>query len=65
MKKVVYANIEAERLKKGMSKTDLAQSAGITPRTYYNYICGIAPIPSKVLLVFSKTLNCSVDHLLS
>lgn len=65
MRKVVYANIEAERLKNGMSKTEIARAIGKTSRSYYNYICGNAPIPSRVLLELSKLFNCSIDYLLN
>lgn len=65
MEKVLYANIEAERLRVGMSKGDLSDEVGITSRSYYNYIHGINPIPSKVLIKFSRLFNCSVDYLLS
>lgn len=64
MKKTLYANIEKERVRAGLSKCDLADSVGITSRSYYNYIHGEAPIPSRVLINFSKLFNCSVDYLL-
>lgn len=64
MKKVVYANIEAARLKKGLTKEELSKRVKITSRTYYNYIYGNRAIPSSILLRLSKTLNCSVDYLL-
>lgn len=65
MKKIVFPNIEAERLKAGMSKNDLSEAIGITTRSYYNYTHGVAPIPSKILLKFSGIFQCSIDHLLS
>lgn len=65
LKKIVFPNIEAERLKVGMSKNDLSAVIGITPRSYYNYTRGVAPIPSKILLKLSSVFQCSIDYLLS
>ena len=65
MKKAVYANMEAERVKAGMSKTEMSEALGITTRSYYNYIHGLAPIPLKVILKCSKLFRCSVDYLLN
>lgn len=65
MKKITYANIEAERLKHGLSKKELSQAIGVTSRSYYNYIHGKVPIPSKVLLNLSNLFNSSIDYLLS
>lgn len=65
MEKVIYVNIESERLRRGMSKYELAKEVGITSRSYYNYIHGNVPIPSSVLLAFSKIFNCSIDYLLN
>lgn len=65
MKNVVFANIESERMKNGLSKKQLSTDIGIGERHYYNYIHGITPIPSHVLIKLSKRLNKSIDYLLS
>lgn len=65
MKKTVFANIESERIKAGMSKKEIAAKLGITPRTYYNYTHGIVPIPSSVLVKCSRLFQCSADYLLN
>ncbi len=65
MKKIVFANIEAERAKTGMSKKEIAEILGITPRSYYNYTHGLAPVPSKTLIKLSEIFQCSIDYLLT
>lgn len=65
VKKVIYPNIESERIQIGITKSKLASEIGITSRTYYSYIHGEQAIPSPVLIKLSKRFNCSVDYLLS
>lgn len=65
MPKAVYGNIEKERTKMGLNKTELSEELGITRRHYNNYIAGATPIPSTILLKLSQLFSCSVDYLLS
>lgn len=65
MEKVIFANIEAERVKSGMSKKEIAKILGVSSRSYYNYTHGISPIPSRTLKELSKTFKCSIDYLLT
>lgn len=56
-------NIEAERSRLGMTKTELSKRLGITLETYKRYING-NPIPSDKLLAMKSMFNCSIDYLL-
>ena len=50
-------NIEAERVRNGMSKEDLATELGISLRTYYNWINQLTAIPSTALKKMSALRN--------
>lgn len=56
-------NIEAERGRLQMSKTDICKELGITPKTYNCYIKG-SPIPSTVLERLREMTGRSIDYLL-
>ena len=47
-------NIEAERERLGLSKSEFAKKLGIALKTYYNWINGDFPIPSDVLIRMSQ-----------
>lgn len=57
------SNIEAERGRLCMTKTDMCTALGITLKTYNGYIGG-TPIPSNILEALHKLTGCSVDYLL-
>lgn len=57
-------NIEAERVRKQLTKEALSVTLGITSKTYSNYVRGETPIPSDVLLQMAKLFHCSTDYLL-
>lgn len=56
-------NIEAERGRMQMTKTDICRELGITLKTYNGYIRG-AMIPSTILEKLSELSGKSVDYLL-
>ena len=56
-------NIEAERGRKGLTKTQLSQELGISLSTYSAYLKG-GSIPSDKLVQMADLFNCSVDYLL-
>lgn len=60
----MLVNIEAERGRLQMTKIALAQTLGISQKTYMAYVREISPIPSNVLLRMSNLFQCSVDYLL-
>lgn len=59
-----YPNIEAERARFGMSKDDFAKALGIATKTYYNWLNGVNPIPSDVLIKISEMCKADTDYLL-
>jgi transcriptional regulator with XRE-family HTH domain len=61
---VLLGNIEAERVRNGLSKQDLAEVLDVTTKTYGSWINGITEIPSGKLLKMSKMWGVTVDYLL-
>lgn len=59
-----YRNIEAERARNGLTKDALASELGVSTKTYGNWINGITPIPSDVLLEMSHLFQKKIDYLL-
>lgn len=58
-------NIEAERVRKGMTKEQLAQELGVSRRSYWNYVNERKNIPSTLLVHMAQFFSVSVDYLLS
>lgn len=56
-------NIEAERWRLRMTKTDMCKALGVTLKTYNGYINGGA-IPSSVLEKLRSLTGQSIDYLL-
>ena len=59
----MWAHIEEERRRAGMTKDRLCKEIGITVRTYWNYSQG-SPIPSDKLIAMARMFECSADYLL-
>lgn len=59
----VYPNIEAERVRKGLSQEELSNQLGIERKTYYGYIHR-GRIPTAELIKMANFFDCSVDYLL-
>lgn len=57
-------NIEAERVRNQLTKTELSERLGISLKTYAGYINGNVPIPSNVLLDLATLFCCTTDYLL-
>lgn len=56
-------NIEAERGRLQMTKSDMCKALGVALKTYNAYIRGAA-IPSTALEKLKTMTGCSVDYLL-
>lgn len=56
--------LEAERIKHGLSKNELADLLGVSRRTIQNWQNGTSEMPLSKLLRISKAWGCSVDYLL-
>ena len=56
-------NLEAERARHGITKTNLAQRIGVSLNTYSSYVNG-APMPSTKLCLLADIFHVSTDYLL-
>lgn len=57
-------NIEAERVRYGLSRGELAKKLNVSVRTYYNWINEETYIPSIKLLIMSRMFGTDIDYLL-
>ncbi len=57
-------SIEAERVRKGWTKEELAKKLNVSTKTYYNWINEETDVPSSALLRMSKMFGTDVDYLL-
>ncbi len=60
-----YPNIEAERERKGMKRSGVAEALGVERDTYSAWVNGEYPIPANFLLALCKLFRCSADYLLA
>lgn len=64
MNRYIYPNIEAERIRKGLSQDELIKALGYKERkTYFNWLSA-GNIPEKVLVQMADLFGCSIDYLL-
>lgn len=59
-----FMNIEAERVRNGMTKEEFAKFLGISLRTYYNWQKGERPIPHTALAKMKRKFGKDIDYLL-
>lgn len=57
-------NIEAERVRRGMSKEDLAHRLGTSLKTYYNWVNEATDIPGIALIKMSRIFDTDVEYLM-
>lgn len=57
-------NIEAERVRNQLSKEELAEKLGISPKTYYNWINEETEIASSGLIKMSRLFGVDIEYLL-
>lgn len=60
----MLSNIEAERVRKRMTKEGLAKELGVSAKTYYNWINEETDVPSSALIKMSKLFGVDIDYLL-
>jgi transcriptional regulator with XRE-family HTH domain len=61
----MFVNIEIERIRRHLSKIELARKLGISPAVLNDWICKRCAIPADKLRALSSVFNgCSVDYLL-
>lgn len=58
-----YPNIEAERARMGLSKTDIAEQLGVTRKTYYSWIT-TGNIPQTAIKKLVMFFGLSSEYLL-
>lgn len=56
--------VEAERIKHGMSRIELAAILGVSRRTIQNWQNGSTELPLSKLLKLAEIWDCSTDYLL-
>lgn len=61
---LVLPIIEAERVKRQMSRDDFAKSIGVSRRTISNWQNGSTELPLSKLLMIARMWDCSTDYLL-
>ena len=62
MKQMKYPNIDAERARMGITRSELASRVGVGRRTLYNWIES-GNIPEKHLTQMCLLFNCTIDYL--
>ena len=57
MENIIYKNIEAERVRHGDTKENLAQKLDVTTKTYFNWMRGKTEIPASTLIQMKRIRN--------
>lgn len=60
---MTYPNINAERVRRGLTLEALAKKLGVNRKTVYNWMVR-GNIPQTALEKMADLFNCSVDYLL-
>ncbi|MCL2572296.1 MAG: helix-turn-helix domain-containing protein [Defluviitaleaceae bacterium] len=61
----MFINIEIERIRRYMSRADMAKALTITPDTLDDWVRQKRPIPAEGLRALSRLFEgCSIDYLL-
>lgn len=60
----MLVNIEAERVRKQLTKEDLSGKLNVSLRTYYNWINEERDVPSKKLKQMAMIFGTSMDYLM-
>ncbi len=63
MKTALYPNIEVERVRRGLSKDEVAEKLGVSRKTYYNWVVK-GNIPTRSVKRLAQFFNVSADYLL-
>lgn len=60
----MFPNIEAERVRCGLSRTAMAEQLGVSRSTLRNWLRGDTEIPASKLAEMARLFRCSSDYLL-
>ncbi len=58
-----YPNIEAERIRLGITQEQLTEQLNCTRKSYYNWLNN-GNIPCSILIALADIFDCSIDYLL-
>ena len=58
----MLSSIEAERVRRGWTKEEIAKKLNVSTKTYYNWINEETDVPSSALLRMSKMFGTDVDY---
>lgn len=61
---MTYPNIEAERARAGMTRTDMASAIGVSPDTVKNWQSSRTEIPVSKIVALANLFNVTTDYLL-
>ena len=61
---MMFPNIEAERVRSGMTKAKMAEEIGVTTGTLKNWQNGRTEIPASKLVALADIFGVSTDYLL-
>lgn len=56
--------IEAERIRKGLTKEELARNLNVSMKTYYNWINEETDVPGSALVKMSGIFGVKIERLL-
>ncbi len=59
----MLVNIEAERVRKQLTREELAKKLNISVKTYYNWINEETDMPISVLIKMSEIFGTTMDYL--
>lgn len=60
----MLVNIEAERVRKQLSKEEFSKKMGVSLKTYYNWISESTDIPSTKLKKMANMFGATMEYLL-
>lgn len=63
--KLLLPVIEAERIKRGLTKDELARILGVSKRTIQNWQNGTTQMPLSKIILLTRIWRCSADYLLA
>ena len=61
---MLFPNIEAERARRGLTKSELAKRLNVSDATLKNWMYGKTEIPSSKIGELAKLFDTSTDYLL-
>lgn len=60
----MLSSIEAERVRRQLTKEEMAKELGVSLKTYYNWISEEADMPTSFLIKMSNMFGTTTDYLL-